>query len=76
MKLCFMDTNGKETVTDVHGSTKGTGCTVNCVYHISLPHKAGLAKLKKGGVASLLNYRVSLYERDYFTIKNIWVLFG
>ena len=47
MKLCFMDTNGKETVTDVHGSTKGTDCTISHVYYISLPHKTEPAKFKK-----------------------------
>ena len=33
-----MDTNGKETVTDMYSDTKGKDCTINRVYHISLPH--------------------------------------
>ena len=42
-----MDTNGKETVTDMYGSTRGTVCTIDRVYHVSLPHKTELAKFKK-----------------------------
>ena len=50
-----MDTNGKETVTDMEGSTKGTCCKMNHVYHVSLPYKTELVRVKKEGVISLLN---------------------
>ena len=42
-----MDTNGKETATDMEGDTEGTDCTINCVYHVSLPYKTELARFKK-----------------------------
>ena len=73
-----MHTNGKETVTDKSGDTKGTDCTINCVYHVSLPYKTELAevkKKKKKGLASIFSYGFGLNRRDYFKIKTIWVLF-
>ena len=42
-----MDTSGKETVTDIQGSTKGTDSAINQMYHVSLPYKTQLAKFKK-----------------------------
>ena len=42
-----MDTNAKEIVTDMYGNTKGTYCTFNRVYQVSLPYKTELAKFKK-----------------------------
>ena len=45
--LRFMNTDGKEIVTAVKGSTKGTDCTINHVYQNLLPHKTELAEFKK-----------------------------
>ena len=66
-----MHTNGKETVTDMSGDTKGTDCTINCVYHVSLPYKTELAQFKRSCLP--FGLRCQFKQRDYFNMKTIWV---
>ena len=69
-----MDTNGRETVTDMRGGTKGTYCLMNHVYCVSLTYKTGLAKLKRKGLSPFFSYSVSL-NKEIISISKLHGLF-
>ena len=46
---------------------------IDHVYHVSLPYKTDLAKLKKEELPPFL-FIMSVKTKDYFNTKTIWVL--
>ena len=70
-----MDTNRKETVSVTICKVIQKAQAAQLIVCIMSHYRIKLNCLNSKGVASLLNYGVSLNKRDYFNTKTIWALF-